>query len=59
VGRRLTVLLAVNVQCAARQVNLFPPERHKFADAQSRPVSDQYQRPITQAVTSLLAGGDD
>src|SRR6266852_5800751 len=53
--RSVAALLTVDVQCAARQVNLLPAELHELAHAQPVAVGDQDQGSITHTMPPSLA----
>src|SRR5450759_72665 len=53
--RSVAALFAVDVQCAARQVNLFPTQLHELAHAQAVTVGDQDQRSIPYTMAPSLA----
>src|ERR1700676_2048017 len=53
--RGVAALLTVDVQCAARQVNLFPAEFHEFAHPQAVTVGDQDQGSIPHTMPPSLA----
>src|ERR1700694_4973062 len=53
--RSVAILLAVDVQCAAQQVNLFPPELHELAYPQAVAVGNQDQRCVTHTMPPSLA----
>src|ERR1700730_7580996 len=53
--RSVAALLTVDVQCAARQVHLFPTELHELAHAQAVTVGDQDQGCVTHTMPPSLA----
>jgi hypothetical protein len=58
-GRGLTVLLAIHMQRATRQVHLVPAERHQFAHAKPVPEREEDQRRVAGSVPSDLGGRGD
>src|ERR1022692_3121567 len=53
--RSVAALLTVDMQCATRQVNLFPAEFHELAHAQAVTVGDQDQGSITHTMPPSVA----